>query len=127
MNNYNCDSSYVCAGSGCKQACKRHDIGTQCGATAINITAKTIKDNQVKDNQQNQQNSQKNLRQLEVVPSTADGFPDDLEGYVEPDPCQNQPAAFVPSTVPKWRTPPFMNIYICVPGCTAPQHHITPT
>ena len=39
----------------------------------------------------------KTLRQLEVVSSTGDGFPDDLEGYVEPDPYQNQPAAFVPS------------------------------
>ena len=110
MNNYNCCSSYVCAGSGCKQSCKRHDIGTHCGATATTITAKTIKDNQVKGNQQNQQNSQKTLRQLEVVFSTADGFPDDLEGYVEPDPYQNQPAAFVPSKVPNIRTPPYMNI-----------------
>ena len=112
MNNYKCCSSYVCAGNGCKQACKRHDIGTQCGTTATNIKAKTIKDNQVKDNQQNQQNSQKYLRQLEVVSSTADGFPDDLEGYVELDPYKNQPAAFVPSKVPNRRRPPFMNICI---------------
>ena len=80
-----------------------HDIGTQCGATATNITAQTTKNF---DANSNQQNFQKLLRQLEVVSSPADGY-------------QNQPAAFVPSKVPRWRTPPYMNILI-------PEHHITP-
>ena len=48
----------------------------------------------------NQQKSQKLLRQLLVVPSTADGFLDDLDGYVEPDPYKNHPTAFVPSKLP---------------------------
>ena len=54
-----------------------------------------------------------------VVSSTADGFPDDLDGYVEPDHYKNHPAAFVPSKVPARRIPPFMNILIH-------EHHITP-
>ena len=61
--------------------------------------------------QQNQQNSQKLLRQLEVVPSPAAEGQNNPDGY--------QPAAFVPSKVPRWRTPPFLNILI-------PEHHITP-
>ena len=35
MNNYNCCSSYVCAGSGCKQAWKRHDIHKEVGHIGI--------------------------------------------------------------------------------------------
>ena len=54
-----------------------------------------------------------------VVSSTADGFPDDLDGYVEPDHYKNHPSAFVPSKVPVRRIPPFMNILIH-------EHHITP-
>ena len=55
-----------------------------------------------------------------VVPTiAADGFPEDLETYVEPDPYRGQPAALVPSKVPKRRTPPFMNILV-------EEHHITP-
>ena len=53
-----------------------------------------------------------------VVPNAADGFPDDLDGYVEPYPYKNHPAAFVPSKVPA-RIPPYMNILIH-------EHHITP-
>ena len=86
---------------------KRHDIGTQCGATATDITEQTTKNSDAYSNQQNQQNSQK--RQLEVVSSPADRY-------------QNQPAqpaAFELSMVPRWRTPPYLNILI-------PEHHITP-
>ena len=54
-----------------------------------------------------------------VVPSPTDGFPDDLDGYVEPDLYKNHPAAFVPSKVPTRRIPPYMNIFIH-------EHHITP-
>ena len=112
MNNSKCCVPCVHTGSSCKQSCKRHDIGTQCGVTATNATAQTAKNFDTNSNQQNQQDSQKTLRQLEVVSSTA-------EGYVESDPFQNQPAAFVPSKVPRWRTPPYLNILI-------PEHHITP-
>ena len=126
MNNCKCCIPYVCAGSGCKQACKRHNIGAQCGATARNIVAQTTRNFDAKNSQQNQQNSQKSLRQLEVVSSPTNQevnpsveFPDNLVSYVEPDPYQNQPAAFVPSKVPRWRTPPYMNILI-------QEHHITP-
>ena len=54
-----------------------------------------------------------------VVSSTADGFPDDLDGYVESDHYKNLPAKFVPSKLPARRIPPFMNILIH-------KHHITP-
>ena len=103
MNNSKCCVPCVCARSGHEWACKRHNIGTQCGATATNITAQTIKNFDANSNQQNQQNSQK--RQLEVVSSSADGY-------------QKQPAAFVPSKVPRRRTPPYLNILIL-------EHHIT--
>ena len=62
-------------------------------------------------NQPNQQNSQKLIRQLEVVPSPAEVCQNDPDGY--------QAAAFVPSKVPRWRRPPYLNILI-------PEHHITP-
>ena len=103
MNNSKCCIPYVCASSGHKWACERHDIGTQCGATATNIAAQTIKNF---DANSNQQKFQKTLRQLEVVSSAADGY-------------QNQPAAFVPSKVSRWKTPPYMKILI-------PEHYITP-
>ena len=54
-----------------------------------------------------------------IVPSPADGFPDDLDGYVEPDLYKNHPVAFVPSKVPTSGIPPYMNIFIH-------EHHITP-
>ena len=54
-----------------------------------------------------------------VVPSTADGFPDDLDGYVKPNPYKNHPAAFVPNKVPASRIPPYINIFIH-------EHHIIP-
>ena len=40
-------------------------------------------------------------RQLEVVPSPAEVCQSDLDSY---------PAAFVPSKVPRWRRPPYLNI-----------------
>ena len=119
MNKDNCSFHYVCTCIGCKQACKRHDVGTQCGATATNITAKIKSDTDAKVNQQNRPKSQQSLRQLVVAPSAADGFPDDLDGYVKPDSYKNHPAAFVPSKVPTRRVPPFMNIL-------TQEHHITP-
>ena len=121
MNHCNCCLDYVCTSSGCKQACKRHDIGTQCGATATNIAAETIRSFDAKSNQQNQQNQQnfqKSPRQLVVTTNQADEFPDDLDGKGQV-PNRNLPAACVPSKIPKWRTPPFMNICI-------QEHHITP-
>ena len=106
-------------------------LAPKCGATATNTATETvgnfdainIQQNQQnqqsslqslqnQQNQQNQQNSQKLIRQLEVVPSPAEV-------------CQNDPtvgyqvAAFVPSKVPRWRRPPYLNILI-------PEHHITP-
>ena len=80
--------------------------------------AKSIQKNQ--QNQQNQlniltklksqQNQQKFIRQLQVVPSPAEVCQNDPVGYQ---------AAFVPSKVPRWRRPPYLNILI-------PEHHITP-
>ena len=61
----------VCPSSGHKRVCKRHDIGTQCGATATNTATKTVENTDATNCQQNQQNSQKPLTQLEVVPSPA--------------------------------------------------------
>ena len=71
MNKDNCCFNYVCTCSGCKQACKRHDIGAQYGATATNITAEIITDTGIKIIAK--ENQQKSLRQLEVVPSPPDG------------------------------------------------------
>ena len=114
MNNFKRYVPCVCTGSGCKQVCERHDIGNQCGATATNTAAQLFEiptENIDATNiQQNQQNSQKPLRQLEVVSSSAEVCQNDPDGY--------QPAAFVPSKVPRWRKPPYLNILI-------PEHHIT--
>ena len=114
MNNFKSCVPCVCTSSGCKRVCEEHDIGTQCGATATNTATETVgnfdaTDNQL--NQQNQQNSQKLIRQLEVVPSPAEVCQNDPDGY--------QAAAFVPSKLPRWRRPPYLNILI-------PEHHITP-
>ena len=54
-----------------------------------------------------------------VVSSTVDGFPDDLDSYVEPDHYKNHPAAFVSIKLPARRIPRYMNILI-------QEHHITP-
>ena len=85
-----------------------HNIGIQCGATTTNTAAKTTENF---DATSNQQKSQKLSRQLVVVPSPAEVCQNNPDGY--------QPAAFVPSKVPRWRKPPFLNTLI-------PEQHITP-
>ena len=117
MNNFKSCVPCVCTGSGHKRVCEEHDIGTQCGATATNTATETvgnfdainIQQNQQnslqnQQKQQNQQNSQKLIRQLEVVPSSAEVCQNDPVGY--------QAAAFVPSKVSRWRRPPYLNILI---------------
>ena len=117
MNNFKSCIPCVCTGSGRKRVCKEHNIGTQCGATATNTATETVENfdatniQQKLQNQPNQQNSKKLIRQLEVVPSPAEVCQNDPGGY--------QAAAFVPSKVPRWRRPPYLNILI-------PEHHITP-
>ena len=105
----------VClTGSGRKRSCEEQNIGAQCGATTTNTATETVEQsdiiNFVKNqqdqpnlkNQQKQLNSQKTLkRQLEVVSSPAEVCQGDSDG------C---PAAFVPSKVPRWRRPPYLNI-----------------
>ena len=95
MNNFKSCIPCVCTGSGCKRVCKRHDIGTQCGATAINTATKIVENIDATNIQQHQQNSQKLLRQLEIVFSSAEVYQNDPDDY--------QAAAFVPSKVPRWR------------------------
>ena len=68
---------------------------------------------------QNHLKSQKSLKQLVVVPNAADGFPEYLDGYVQPDSYKNLPATFVPSKVPTIRAPPYLSIL-------TQEHHITP-
>ena len=94
--------------------CLYHNIGTQCGATATNTATKTVENIDAKNIQQsqhNQQNSQKPTRQLEMVHNPAEVCQNDSDGY--------QASVFVPSKVPRWRSPPYLNIVI-------PEHHITP-
>ena len=90
MNNFKSCIPCVCTGSGRKQVCKEHDIGTQCGATATNTATETIENFDATNIQQNlqnlkkqpnQQNSQKLIRQLEVVPSPAEVCQNDPDGY----------------------------------------------
>ena len=69
-------------------------------------------------NQQKSHNSSQQLGSVKINPE--DGFPEDLDSYVEPDSYRGQPATFVPSKVPKRRIPPFMNILV-------EKHHITPS
>ena len=114
MNNFKSCIPCVCTSSGHKWVCERHDIGTQCRATATNTATKTVENIDainIQQNKQNQQNSQKPSRQLEVVPGSAEVCQNDPDGY--------QAAAFVLSKVPRWRKPPYLNILI-------PEHHITP-
>ena len=66
MNKDNCYSSDVCTYSGCKQACKRHNIGVQCVAIAAKKTANPISDIEITANQQ------KPLKQLEEVSNPVD-------------------------------------------------------
>ena len=111
MNNLKSCVPCVCTGSGHKQVCERYDIGTQCGASATNTATRTVENIDATNIQQNQQNSQKHLRQLEVVSSSAEVCQNDPDGY--------QATPFVPSNVPRWRKPPYLNMLI-------PEHHITP-
>ena len=111
MNNFKGCVHCVClTGSGCKRSCEEQNIGTQCGATTTNTATETVEQSEQSEiinclkNQQNQPKQLKALklkRQLEVVPSPAEGCQSDLDGY---------PAAFVPSKVPRWRRPPYLNI-----------------
>ena len=117
-NIYGCYN--VCmSSSGCMGLCKEHnhDIGTQCGATTADRSTSSTKVNVTVIQQQQNLNTQS--KQLEVVPLGADGYPVELESYVEPDPFRGQPAALVPSKVPQRQTPPFINILV-------EEHHITP-
>ena len=86
MNNSKGCIPYVWTSSGCKQVCERHDIGAQCVAPATNIAAQTTENFDATNNQQNQQNSPKLSRQLEVVSCSA------AEG-------QNNPDGYQPSSV----------------------------
>ena len=111
MNNFKGCVHCVClTGSGRKRSCEEQNIGTQCGATTTNTATETVEQSEQSEiinflkNQQNQPKQLKALklkRQLEVVPSPAEVCQSDLDG------C---PAAFVPSKVPRWRRPPYLNI-----------------
>ena len=111
MNNFKSCVLCVCTSSGNKRVCEKHNIGTQSGATATNTATETVENFDATNIQQNQQNSPKPIRQPEVVPNPTEVFQNDPDGY--------QAAAFVPSKVPRWRSPPYLNILI-------PEHHITP-
>ena len=116
MNNFKSCVPCVCTGSGCKRFCEEHNIGAQCGATTTNTATETVENSDAKgiqQNQPNQQNSQEIIRQLEVVPSPAEVCQNDPDGY--------QAAAFVPSKVPRWRRPPYLNIPMLWD-----EQHITP-
>ena len=121
MNNFKSCVPCVCTGSGRKRVCEEQNIGTQCGATTTNTATETVEQSDainIQKNLQNQQNqpniqsnlqnqlkqlnSQKFIRQLEVVPSPAEVCQNDPDGYLA--------AAFVPSKVPRWRRPPYLNI-----------------
>ena len=75
----------VCSSSGHRRVCEEHNIGAQCGATTTNTATETVEHSGAKRNQKNlqnqlniltklksQQNQQKFIRQLEVVPSPAE-------------------------------------------------------
>ena len=93
MNNFKICIPCVCTSSGCKQVCEEHDIGAQCGATATNTATETVENfdaTNIQPNQQNlsnQQNSQKLIRQLEVVPSPAEVCQNDPDGYKQQPLC----------------------------------------
>ena len=72
MNNFKSCVPFVCTSSGCKQVCEKHDIGAKCGATDTNTATRTVENIDATNIQQNQQNSQKPIRQLEVVASSAE-------------------------------------------------------
>ena len=125
MNNLKGCVHCVClTGSGRKRSCEEQNIGAQCGATTTNTATETVeqsdiinfvKNQQNQPNQPNVKNQQKQLnlqktlkRQLEVVSSPAEVCQGDSDG------C---PAAFVPSKVPRWRRPPYLNI-CCISSIT---------
>ena len=113
MNTFKSCVPCVCTSSGHKRVCEEHNIGIQCGTTATNTATETVEHSDainIQKKQQNQQNSQKFIRQLEVVSSPAEVCQNDPDGY--------QAAAFVPSKVPRWRRSPYLNILIS-------EHHIT--
>ena len=128
MNTFKNCIPCVCTSSGRKRVCEEHNIGAQCGTTTTNTATKTFEHSDAKSiqknlqNQQNQlniqtklkylQNQQKFIRQLEVVPSPAEVCQNDPIGY--------QAAAFVPSKVPRWRRPLYLNILI-------PEHQYHPS
>ena len=99
MNNFKSCIPCVCTSSGHKRVCEKHNIGTQCGATATNTATETVEDFDATIIQQNQQNSQKPIRLLEVVPNPTEVCQNDPDGY--------QAAAFAPGKVPRWRSPPY--------------------
>ena len=114
MNNFKSCIPCVCTGSVCKRVCEEQNIGTQCGATTTNTATETVEQSDAINSQKSLQNlqnqlniqlkqlnSQKFKRQLEVVPSPAEVCQNDPDGYL---------AAFVPSKVPRWRRPPYLNI-----------------
>ena len=107
MNNSKSCVPYVCTGSGRKWILRDKILAPNVGHCHKLSSSNNWNFNATN----NQQNSQKLLRQLEVVSSPAAEGQNNLDGY--------QPAAFVPSKVPRWRTPSFLNILI-------PEHHITP-
>ena len=110
MNNFKGCVHCVClTGSGRKRSCEEQNIGAQCGATTTNTATETVKQSKIINCLKNQQNQPKQLkalklkRQLEVVSSPAEVCQSDLDGY---------PAAFMPTKVPRWRRPPYLNIHM---------------
>ena len=108
MNNLKgCVHCVGLTGSGRKRSCEEQNIGAQSGTTTTNMATETVEQSENINCLKNQQNQPKQLkalklkRQLEVVPSPAEVCQSDLDGY---------PAAFVPSKVPRWRRPPYLNI-----------------
>ena len=54
MNNFKSCIPCVCTSSDHKWVCERHDIGTQCGATATNTAAQLTENIDATNIQQNQ-------------------------------------------------------------------------
>ena len=111
MNNFKRLHHCVClTGSGRERSCEEQNIGAQCGATTTNTATESVEQSEIINIQQKQPKQQKQLkqlnsqnlkRQLEVVPSPADVCQTDSNGFL---------AAHVPSKVPRWRRPPYLNI-----------------
>ena len=118
MNNYKRLCHCVCStGSGRERSCEEQNIGAQCGTTTTNTATETVEQSEnivIQPKQLKQLNSQNLKRQLEVVPSPADVCQADSNGY---------PAAHVPSKVPRWRRPPYLNI--CCTSSSTQQSPLT--